>query len=110
MNPENDKIHSLITEFQDGVLSGFSGTYTCQLEGDAQCDFHYFGLEFGPLQVLDTDYENYLVSYYCDDTKYDGWRQEFIWVETRDQDYKVSIPDEKCKEITDRVTKTLPEF
>ena len=86
------------------------GTWDCPKEGDANCMFNHFGVELGPIAYLDTDYDNYIVWYYCDDKKYKGWREEMLWIETRDQDLSVSLPDQKLEEIKKRIVKTLPEM
>ena len=107
---DGNLLFTRVTEYQDEVLSGFEGTYTCNLQGDATCSFKYFGVETKLIYVLDIDYDNYLVSYYCDDTQYKGWREEILWIETRDQDLSVSLPDQKLEEIKQRIVKTLPEL
>ena len=56
---DSNLVYTLLSEFQDEVLTGFEGTYKCNLEGDATCILSSFGIDSKLIYVLDTDYTNY---------------------------------------------------
>ena len=100
-----------MSEFQNGKLSGVTGTVTCKEGSDTMCHWDYFGANIANYVVgAGSEPDKFAITYHCDDTKYKGWRHEMITFSTRSKDLKDAIPEEKLWGIVESISKVLPEY
>ena len=73
----------------------------------------YYGIKFPPGHVMIEDPEKIRVVHVCDDTKYDGWRQELVFIYTRDKEGWQGENDENTKTLENTLAnldKVLPDY
>ena len=95
------------------MLSGITTTYQCATQGNAVCEMSYYGVTLPKTHILAVDYEKYRVGYICDDTKFAGWRNEQVFITTRDQEGWQGENQENdaiLETILTQIEKVMPDY